>query len=76
MTRDEIRALPDDTLVCHCNGVTLGEIVKAIEAGAKDLESLIDEVGAGDVCEMCQSCEKDEAEEREVHLVEILEAYS
>lgn len=31
---------PDDIIICRCEDVTYGEIVKAIENGAKDINSI------------------------------------
>ncbi|HHH19712.1 MAG TPA: (2Fe-2S)-binding protein [Campylobacterales bacterium] len=73
MTYKELKALDDDYEVCHCMGVTLGEILKAIEEGNDTLEALMEATDAGTACELCQSKEIDEDEDREVHLDEILE---
>ena len=74
MKTEKIEKMPEDTLVCHCNGVTLGEIIEAAEKGALDVESLMDATDAGSVCGLCTSCEEDEADERKLHLTEILKS--
>jgi len=47
------RTAPDDTKVCYCNEVTLGEIKMAIEGGASSLEDIQEATGActGNACE-------------------------
>lgn len=44
---------PDDTKVCYCNEVTLGEIKSAIDEGAGSFEELREATGActGNACE-------------------------
>jgi len=44
---------PDDTMVCYCNDVTLGEIRAAIKGGASTLEDIQEATGActGNKCE-------------------------
>jgi bacterioferritin-associated ferredoxin len=61
-----------DIEVCHCMGVTLGEIMEAIKNGACDLESLMEATGAGTACGLCRSVEDDPNGEREIHLEDIL----
>ncbi|NPA53893.1 MAG: (2Fe-2S)-binding protein [Aquificae bacterium] len=62
-----------DTEVCFCMGVTLGEILEAIENGACTLEELMNATDAGTACGLCKSPEDDPDGEREIHLTEILE---
>lgn len=47
------KTAPDDTTVCYCNEVTLGEIRGAIEDGAGSLEDIQEATGActGNMCE-------------------------
>jgi len=73
MTKEEMNALDSDYEVCVCMGVTLGEIVKAIEEGNHTIEELMEATDAGTACELCQSREIDEDDERDLHLDEILE---
>ncbi|MCI9163203.1 MAG: (2Fe-2S)-binding protein [Lachnospiraceae bacterium] len=42
-----------DEIVCNCMGVTAGEIMDAIEAGAKTVEDIQEATGAGTVCGGC-----------------------
>lgn len=48
-----LKKAPDDTTVCYCNEVTLGEIKKAVEDGARTLEDIQEVTGActGNTCE-------------------------
>ena len=72
MTYEEFKNLDEDTDVCICNGVTLGEILSAIKNGHTSIEAIMDETSAGTTCEMCQSVEIDDGGDREIHLDEIL----
>lgn len=64
--------LPDDFEVCHCNGVTLGEIVTAIkEKGCKTVEDVTEACGAGGVCGDCEY-KDDDTGDSEIHIDEIL----
>jgi len=47
------RSAPDDTKVCYCNEVTLGEIKRAIEDGARSLADTQEATAActGNACE-------------------------
>lgn len=40
-------------IVCFCNDVTIGMIKDAVDAGAKTLEDVQVETGAGTVCGGC-----------------------
>lgn len=42
-----------DKVVCNCLGITNGMIKEAIEAGARTLEEVQNETGAGTVCGVC-----------------------
>ncbi len=44
-----------DDIVCNCMGVTAGEIMDAIESGAKTVEDIQESTGAGTVCGGCIS---------------------
>ncbi|MEA1892269.1 MAG: (2Fe-2S)-binding protein [Campylobacterota bacterium] len=72
MTQKEFKALDEDFEVCLCNGITLGEILIAINNGHNTIEALMEETDAGTSCELCQSREIDEDDEKELHLDEIL----
>jgi len=47
------KTAPDDTKVCYCTDITLGEIRKAIADGAQTLEDIQEATGActGNRCE-------------------------
>ena len=47
------KTAPDDTVVCYCGDVTLGEIRAAIKAGAKSVDDVREMTGActGNRCE-------------------------
>lgn len=55
--------LPDDAQICNCNGVSKGEIVSAIDGGARTLRGLCERTRAGLGCGSCKE-----------HVQEILEA--
>jgi NAD(P)H-nitrite reductase large subunit len=61
-----------DYIVCECFDVTLGDIIKSIEAGNNTLEKLMYDTDAGTACELCQSKEIDEDGDRDLHLETIL----
>lgn len=42
-----------DDIVCNCMGVTAGEIMDAIEGGARNVEDIQEITGAGTVCGGC-----------------------
>lgn len=42
-----------DQIVCNCMGVTAGEILDAIESGAKTVEKIQEATGAGTGCGGC-----------------------
>lgn len=42
-----------DEMICECVGVTKGEIVEAVKAGATTLEAIATETTAGTVCGSC-----------------------
>lgn len=43
----------DEKLVCNCTGITVGDIRKAIENGARDFEAVQEATGASTVCGGC-----------------------
>jgi len=47
--------LPDDAQVCHCNGVTKGAIVTAVEGGCTSVKGVMDATRAGKGCGSCKS---------------------
>ncbi|MFI6430847.1 nitrite reductase large subunit NirB [Rhodococcus oryzae] len=46
--------LPDDTQVCNCNGVSKGDIVSCVHAGASSLGEVIARTRAGKGCGSCK----------------------
>jgi bacterioferritin-associated ferredoxin len=59
-TIDEgVCTMNDDTIICTCMNVSVGDIKKAIAAGATDFKSVQDMTGISTVCGLCH----DEAEE-------------
>ncbi len=44
----------EDRIVCDCMGITYGTIKQAIENGAKTLDDIKEETGAGTVCGVCE----------------------
>ncbi len=64
----------DSFEVCHCLGITYGEIMEAIKNGADTVEKIMDATDAGTACGLCKSVEEDEFNERQLHLDEILES--
>ncbi|PTR45418.1 nitrite reductase (NADH) large subunit [Rhodococcus sp. OK611] len=46
--------LPDDTQVCNCNGVSKGDIVSCVHAGASSLGEVIAKTRAGKGCGSCK----------------------
>ncbi len=45
--------MEDANIVCTCLDVTVGDIKKAIENGAKTPEEVMEVTGAGSVCGAC-----------------------
>lgn len=44
----------EENIICHCNEITEGEIIKAIkEKGLTTVEEIQEETTAGTVCEGC-----------------------
>ena len=41
------------TMICYCKGVTVGEVLAAIEGGATTLVEVMDTTGAGSACGRC-----------------------
>jgi NAD(P)H-nitrite reductase large subunit len=64
--------MAEEVIVCHCMGVTLEEIWKAIEEGHCDIDSIGEATGAGTACGLCRSVEDDPNHEREIHIEDIL----
>jgi len=69
----DIFSMDKNTEVCFCMGITLGEILQAIENGACDIDAIGDTTDAGTACGLCKSPEDDPDGEREIHLSEILQ---
>jgi len=69
---DQLSSIDELYVVCECMDVRFGDIIKAIKAGACDLESLMDATDAGTGCGKCKSPEDDPLDERAIHLTEIL----
>ncbi len=44
-----------DKVICNCTGVTKGQIVKAIQEGAKTVDDISKATDAGTVCGVCIS---------------------
>ena len=44
----------DSTTICHCLGVSAGEITESIQAGATTVEEVGEATGAGSACGGCQ----------------------
>lgn len=47
------------TVVCHCAGITVQQLVDEIEAGAETVEAVMDNTTAGMYCGSCTSIVKD-----------------
>lgn len=43
----------DEEIVCVCMSVSVKDIKKAIEAGARTIQEVQDKTGAGTVCGVC-----------------------
>lgn len=54
-----VLALPDDALICSCEGISKGDIVKAVEAGHDNLPSIKKCCKAGTGCGGCVPMVKD-----------------
>lgn len=47
--------MSDEEIICHCNEITRGEIIKAIKAdGLKTVEEVGEATSAGTICGGCQ----------------------
>jgi len=47
--------MPNDEIICNCNEITRGEIIKAIrDKGLKTVDEVGEETTAGTVCGACQ----------------------
>ena len=53
---DELMKNDDDRIICRCEEITLGEIKKAIKAGARDLDSVKRMTRAGMGLCQCKTC--------------------
>ncbi|MCI0668747.1 MAG: FAD-dependent oxidoreductase, partial [Methylococcaceae bacterium] len=51
---DDLRFWPDHAIVCQCNHVDRGTLVRAIVSGCDSLESIIRKTTAGSTCGTCQ----------------------
>ena len=51
----DVAALPDETQICNCNGVTKGAIIEAVNAGNRSFKSVCDATRAGTGCGSCKS---------------------
>ncbi len=49
-----IEDFPDDTQICNCNGISKGDIVAAVHAGARSLKVLCERTRAGTGCGTCK----------------------
>ncbi|MFW6174566.1 MAG: nitrite reductase large subunit NirB, partial [Chloroflexota bacterium] len=49
-----VDTMPDDAQVCNCNGVSKGQIVSAVETGARTLKAVCDATRAGTGCGSCK----------------------
>jgi nitrite reductase (NADH) large subunit len=52
--KTSILAQPEDYIVCLCEGVTRGELSKAMDEGNRTLDSLCHKTGAGLTCGSCK----------------------
>lgn len=50
---DEVAQWPDTTTVCHCTGVTRGQLGRAMAEGCRTLTTLAERTGASQVCGSC-----------------------
>ncbi|EDM23079.1 (2Fe-2S)-binding protein [Caminibacter mediatlanticus] len=73
MSFNDLASIDDLYVVCYCEDVNFGEIMKVIKSGVCDLEKIIEITGAGKGCGKCISPENDPAGERAIHLTEIIE---
>ena len=47
--------MPDDTQICNCNGVSKGDLVRCVGAGARSLQAAMGATRAGTGCGSCKS---------------------
>jgi len=52
---EESSALPDEALVCRCNGVSAGTLRQCVQNGAGDVPTLMNQTRAGTGCGSCKS---------------------
>ncbi len=50
----EVIHWPDSAVVCHCTGMTRGELGRVIRKGTRSLEAVARETRAGSVCNSCE----------------------
>lgn len=43
-----------DEIICHCLGITRGQIEEAVRAGAKTFDEISEATEAGSICGSCQ----------------------
>jgi nitrite reductase (NADH) large subunit len=53
-----LHEMPDDTAVCHCNGVCKGDIRECVEGGAAGLHAVMQATRAGTGCGSCRTLVK------------------
>lgn len=49
----DVKSWPEDTIVCHCNQVTCGQLNAAVNRGCKNTQEISAETKAGTVCGSC-----------------------
>lgn len=50
-----VEDMPDETQICNCNGVSKGQLMKAVAGGCRSLKTLCDTTRAGLGCGSCKS---------------------
>lgn len=51
----DVKSLHDNDLICYCEQVTKGQIVEAIQKGARSVKDVVDATGA---CNSASRCEE------------------
>ena len=51
---DDVRQWPSTTVVCQCNGVTQGTLMRACQTGTASLTQISQQTSAGTVCGSCK----------------------
>lgn len=54
--------LPDDTQICHCNGVSKGDLVACVHEGAESVSACMAQTRAGKGCGSCKGLVKEVVE--------------